>query len=219
MHVLLQEGAGQREFHCKCTALRFYRRYAVDMKLTGINRQGAHLQEIHFSSLPATLPFNFLQHENKEIDTNIRIPILLNWSITSHFSHDNYRGICMLKCSLTFPCIVAHFLLPGEGEGDMRTFWFGQEECYRSCNWRIGYLRAGSVRVARLMGLAAGRRTAGSAASSSQALAVAVALVNLQDRSEPVRLRWRVPYSRKEKSASVSVSMINLKEAPSLEIT
>ena len=66
------------------------------------------------------------------------------------------------------------------------------------------------------MGLAAGRGTAGSAATSS--LAIAVALVNLQDRSEPVRLRSRVPYSRTEKSAPVRVSMINLKEAPSLEI-
>ena len=79
----------------------------------------------------------------------------------------------------------------------------------------MGYLRCWGIRVARLMGLAAGRGTAGSAASSSQA--IAVALVNLQDRSEPVRLRWRVPYSRKQNPASVRVSMMNLKEAPSLE--
>ena len=71
MHVVLQKEAGKREFHGKCTALRFYRCYAVDMKLTGIIRQGAHLQEIHFSPSPAILLFNFLQHENKEIDTNI----------------------------------------------------------------------------------------------------------------------------------------------------
>ena len=51
-------GARKREFHCKCTALRFFR-YCVDLKLTGI-RQGAHLQEIHFSSSPAILPFNVL---------------------------------------------------------------------------------------------------------------------------------------------------------------
>ena len=63
--------------------MRFYHCYAVYKTLTEIIRQGADLQEIHFFAFHlAILPFNLFQHENKEIDTNIRLPILLNCSIT-----------------------------------------------------------------------------------------------------------------------------------------
>ena len=53
----------------------------------------------------------------------------------------------------------------------------------------IFYLQCWEYSRLRLMSLAAGRGTAGSAVSSF--CPIAVAWVNLQDKSEPVLLRWR----------------------------